>query len=173
MTMITEPMNTRRPNGRVAQFAASAEMAADLQAILVDLIELQIQAKQAHWTVIGPGFRELHLHLDEIVDAARNHADAVAERMRAVQASPDGRSDTVCHQSRLAAFPAGSETVPYVTDVIADRVATAVATARQVRDRIDAEDPATTDLLHALIQEMEKHHWILCASLPTQQDRQS
>lgn len=164
--MITDPMNTRRSNGRVPRFAASAEMAADLQAVLVDLIELQIQTKQAHWTVVGPGFRALHLHLDEIVDTARVHADAVAERMRALQASPDGRSDTVCHQSRLASFPAGSESVSYVTDVIADRVATAVATTRQVRDRIDAEDPPTTDLLHALIQDLEKHHWMLCASLP-------
>lgn len=166
MTMITEPMNTRRSNGRVPRFAASAELAADLQAVLVDLIELQLQTKQAHWTVVGPGFRALHLHLDEIVDTARGHADAVAERMRALQASPDGRSDTVCQQSRLAAFPAGTQPVPNVTDVIADRVATAVATARQFRDRIDAEDPATTDLMHALIQDLEKHHWMLCASLP-------
>lgn len=173
MTMITEPMNTRRSNGRVAQFAASAEMAADLQAVLVDLIELQIQTKQAHWTVIGPGFRDLHLHLDEIVDTARDHADAVAERMRAVQATPDGRSDTVCHQSRLAAYPAGSETVPYVADLIADRLATVVATARQVRDRIDAEDPATTDLVHALIQDLEKQHWMLCASLPASHPERS
>lgn len=173
MTMITEPMNMRRSNGRVAQFAASAEMSADLQAVLVDLIELQIQAKQAHWTVVGPGFRDLHLHLDEIVDTARDHADAVAERMRAVQATPDGRSDIVCHQSRLAAYPAGSETVPYVADLIAHRLATVVATARQVRDRIDAEDPATTDLVHALIQDLEKQHWMLCASLPASHTERS
>ena len=166
MTMITEPMNRRRSSGRIPCFAASLEMAEALQATLVDLIELQIQAKQAHWTVVGAGFRDLHLQLDEIVDTARGHADAIAERMRAVQASPDGRSDTVCRQSRLAASPAGSQTVSYVTDVIADRVATTVATARQGRDRIDAEDPATTDLLHALIQDLEKHRWMLCASLP-------
>ncbi|QGN35525.1 DNA starvation/stationary phase protection protein [Microlunatus sp. Gsoil 973] len=161
-------MNTRRSNGRVVQFVASTGLAADLQAVLVDLIELQIQAKQAHWTVIGPGFRALHLHLDEIVGTARDHTDSVAERMRALGASPDGRSDTVCRQSRLAAFPAGSAPVPQVTEVIADRVATAVATARKVRDRVDAEDPATTDLLHALIQELEKHLWMLRASLPVQ-----
>lgn len=166
MTMITEPMNSRRSNGRVPCFAASQEMAEHLQAVLVDLIELQIQAKQAHWNVVGQGFRDLHLHLDEIVDTARDHADAVAERMRAVQVSPDGRSDTVCRQSCLAAFPAGSQTVPYVTELIADRAATTVATARRARDRVDAEDPATTDLLHALIQDLEKHRWMLCASLP-------
>ncbi|MBO0811904.1 MAG: DNA starvation/stationary phase protection protein [Microlunatus sp.] len=161
-------MNIRRANGRVPRFAASAQMAAGLQAVLVDLIELQIQAKQAHWTVVGQGFRDLHLHLDEIVDTARDHADAVAERMRAVQASPDGRSDTVCSQSRLAAYPASAQTVTVVTEVIADRVATVVATARQVRERIDAEDPATSDLLRGLIQDFEKHHWMLCASQPAE-----
>jgi starvation-inducible DNA-binding protein len=166
MTMITEPMNSRRPNGRVPCFAASQEMIEQLQAVLVDLIELQIQAKQAHWNVVGQGFRALHLQLDEIVDTARDHADAVAERMRAVQAAPDGRSDTVCRQSRLAAFPAGTQPVPAVTEAIADRAATTAATARRARDRIDAEDPATTDILHALIQDLEKHRRMLCSSLP-------
>jgi len=57
--MITEPMNTRRSNGRVPCFAASQESTEYLQAVLVDLIELRLQSKQAHWTVVGQGFREL------------------------------------------------------------------------------------------------------------------
>ena len=33
----------------------------------MDLIELSLQGKQAHWNVDGHNFRDLHLQLDEIV----------------------------------------------------------------------------------------------------------
>jgi hypothetical protein len=37
-----------------------------LQAVLIDLIDLSLVAKQLHWNVTGPTFRELHLQLDEL-----------------------------------------------------------------------------------------------------------
>lgn len=37
----------------------------------VDLIELYLQGKQALWDVVGKNFRDTHLILDEIVEAAR------------------------------------------------------------------------------------------------------
>ena len=43
-------------------------VAAALQQALVDLTALSLQGKQAHWNIEGPGFRSLHLHLDEIID---------------------------------------------------------------------------------------------------------
>jgi len=70
-------------------------MSANLQRVLVDLIELHLQGKQAHWNVVGTNFRDLHLQLDELVDFAREASDTVAERMRALDSVPDGRSDTV------------------------------------------------------------------------------
>ena len=39
--------------------------AESLQATLVELIDLSLQAKQAHWNVVGPAFRGVHLFLDE------------------------------------------------------------------------------------------------------------
>ena len=66
-----------------------------LQQALVDLTDLSLQAKQAHWNIAGSGFRALHLHLDEIVDEVRLAADDVAERMTAIQAIPAGRAATV------------------------------------------------------------------------------
>ena len=52
-------------------FAASTTLSANLQKVLVDLIELALQGKQAHWNVVGTNFRDLHLQLDELVDLAR------------------------------------------------------------------------------------------------------
>ena len=65
---------------------ASPTLTNNLQAVLTDLIELHLQGKQAHWNIVGTNFRDLHLQLDEIVDAARQFADDTAERMRALHA---------------------------------------------------------------------------------------
>ena len=43
-----------------------------LQATLVEFIDLALVGKQAHWSVVGPQFRSIHLELDEIVDLARD-----------------------------------------------------------------------------------------------------
>lgn len=64
-------------------------------------MELQLQGKQAHWNVVGHNFRDLHLQLDEIVDDAREAADTIAERMRALATFPDGRSDSVAATTTL------------------------------------------------------------------------
>src|SRR5438445_1206735 len=72
-----------------------------LQLTLVELIALSLIGKQLHWTVFGPGFRELHLHLDELVDEWRELSDVVAERAVAIGFSPDGRAPAVVGQSDL------------------------------------------------------------------------
>ncbi len=91
----------RRLADEVGNFTGSPRLAADLQRVLVDLVELHLQGKQAHWNVVGPNFRDLHLALDELVDAAREGSDTIAERMRALDAVPDGRSDTVAATTSL------------------------------------------------------------------------
>ena len=73
-------------------FRASETLSENLQRVLVDLLELATQGKQAHWNVVGKNFRDTHKQLDEIVDAARGFSDTVAERMRALHALPDGRT---------------------------------------------------------------------------------
>jgi starvation-inducible DNA-binding protein len=67
----------RRPHDDIRQFEAPSSLAQDLQAVLVDLIELHLQGKQAHWNLIGTNFRDLHLQLDEIVDIAREASDTI------------------------------------------------------------------------------------------------
>ena len=99
-------ISTRRTEAEIQGFQASPGLSADLQRVLVDLIELHLQGKQAHWNVVGTNFRDLHLQLDELVDFAREGSDTIAERMRALDAVPDGRSDTVAAGTTLPQFPA-------------------------------------------------------------------
>src|SRR5262245_1502309 len=99
-------------------FRASAALAADLQQLLADLIALHLQGKQAHWNVVGTNFRDLHLQLDEIVDLAREAADTIAERMRALGATPDGRAPTIARTATLTVFPEGEQQSAAVVDLI-------------------------------------------------------
>ena len=129
--------------------------------MLVDLIELHLQGKQAHWNVVGSNFRDLHLQLDEVVDFAREASDTVAERMRALDAVPDGRTDTVSASTSLPQFPAYEHSTAEVVDLITERIYAAVDTIRAVHDTVDAQDPSTADILHQLIDGLEKLAWLI------------
>jgi starvation-inducible DNA-binding protein len=142
-------------------FQPSRQFVENLQRILVDLIELHLQGKQAHWNVIGTNFRDLHLQLDELVDFARAGSDIIAERMRALDAVPDGRSDTVVATTSLPRFPAGEHNTTEVVDRITTRIYATVETLRTVHDAVDAEDPTTADILHEQIDGLEKLAWLI------------
>jgi starvation-inducible DNA-binding protein len=154
-------MNARRTDVEIAGFQASPELSTALQRVLVDLIELHLQGKQAHWNVVGTNFRDLHLQLDEVVDFAREASDTVAERLRALDAVPDGRSDTVAATTSLPEFPAYERSTGDVVDLITARIYAVVETLRTVHDAVDAEDPTTADILHQLIDGLEKLAWLL------------
>ncbi|MGB3321949.1 MAG: DNA starvation/stationary phase protection protein [Mycolicibacterium fortuitum] len=144
-------------------FHASARLSESLQRVLVDLVELQFQGKQAHWNVVGTNFRDTHLQLDEIVVAVRGLADTVAERMRALHALPDGRSRTVSETTSLWAFPQGEVTTAEATNLITDRLEAAVSTVRDVHDSVDEEDPTTADILHVVLEQLEQYAWMVSA----------
>lgn len=153
----------RREASEVRSFQAPASLFEALQRVLVDLIELHLQGKQAHWNLVGTNFRDLHLQLDGIVDTAREASDTIAERLRALDAVPDGRSDTVVATTTVPAIPPGLIGAGEAVDLITNRVYAVVSTIRTVHDEVDAADPATADLLHAIIDDLEKQAWLLKA----------
>jgi starvation-inducible DNA-binding protein len=158
---MTTPTSLRRFDDQVREFGAPPSLPQNLQRVLVDLIELHLQGKQAHWNLIGTNFRDLHLQLDEIVDAAREASDTIAERMRALNAIPDGRSDTVTATTTLPAFPPAELNTTDVVDLVTTRIYATVDTIRTVHDEVDAADPSTSDLLHVIIDDLEKAAWML------------
>jgi starvation-inducible DNA-binding protein len=160
-TPLTNGRVNRRTETDITSFMASPTLVSALQRVLVDLIELQLQGKQAHWNVVGTNFRDLHLQLDEVVDAAREASDTIAERMRALDSVPDGRSDTVAGTTSLPGHPAGEQSTAEVVDLITTRVYATVDTLRDVHDAVDAEDPSTADLLHQIIDSLEKLAWMI------------
>ena len=171
----------RRPSGSGAKltreqhaergFTASQQLSDRLQAVLVDLLELASQGKQAHWNVVGANFRDTHRQLDEIIDAARGFSDTIAERMRALHALPDGRSDTVADTTTLPEFPQGEIATTDVIDLITERLEAVIGTCREVHDDVDDEDPTSADILHEILESLEQFAWMVSAENRTPQVR--
>jgi starvation-inducible DNA-binding protein len=151
----------RRNANHIKPFQAPASLLENLQTVLVDLVELHLQGKQAHWNIVGKNFRDLHLQLDSIVDIAREASDTIAERMRALDGVPDGRSDTVVATTTVPAIPPGLLGVTETVDMITNRIYAVVGTIRTVHDDVDAADATTADVLHAITDELEKGAWLL------------
>ncbi|WP_406273909.1 DNA starvation/stationary phase protection protein [Nocardia sp. NBC_00881] len=136
-----------------------------LRATVVDLIDLSLIAKQAHWNVIGANFRSVHLALDELVTAAREFTDAAAERCTAVGISPDGRAATVAGDSGALGIGDGWQQDADVIDAIVGNLA---AVIKRLRERIAATekaDPVTQDLFLAIAARLEQLHWMWQAQL--------
>ena len=153
MAMNADTMTTPSIN---LSFTASAALSDNLQRVLTDLIALELVGKQIHWNIVGPNFRDVHLNLDEVVDIAREGSDEVAERMRAINAVPDGRPATVSAATTVPAAPEGeiltSEGVAYIVSAIE----AVVATLRGVDEDVDSEDPTSSGIVEDLIGKLEQ-----------------
>jgi starvation-inducible DNA-binding protein len=139
------------------------EVAAELQSLLVELIDLALIGKQAHWNVEGPHFRSVHRELDELVDAWLVLGDRVAERAVTLGAAPDGRAANVAGSSGLAAFPTGHLRDTEVIDTVAERVAAVAARTRVRIDHAASRDAVTEDLLIDVAATLEQQLWMLRA----------
>ena len=146
-------------------FKASDVLAGNLQKVLTDVTALSLVGKQLHWNITGEGFRSLHLYLDEVVDIAREASDEVAERMRAINAVPDGRPATIAAATTVPAAPEGeiltSEGVAYIVSAIE----AVVATLRGVDEDVDAEDPTSSGIVEDLIGKLEQQAWFLSSEI--------
>lgn len=136
-----------------------------LQGALVDLIDLSLIGKQAHWNVVGPQFRNLHLDLDELVTVARDFSDEAAERLTAIGVSPDGRAATVSRDSGAKGFGEGWTKGAEVVASITDNLAAVIGRMRERIELTGKADPVTEDLFIGQTARLEQLHWMWQAQL--------
>src|SRR6266478_4188336 len=72
---------------------------------LADALDLALQTKQAHWNVKGPNFIALHELFDEIVDAAEEYMDLIAERVVQLGGTAEGTVQNAAKRSTLKEYP--------------------------------------------------------------------
>lgn len=129
---------------------------------LIELIDLGLLAKQAHWNIVGPMFRELHLVLDELADVARDAADEIAERAITLGHNPDGRASTIARDGQLPTLDAGSIRDTTVVSAFAAILEVVVSNLHSAIDAM-ATDPVTQDLLTSIAASLEKQAWMIRA----------
>ena len=153
------------PDFHIPLTAERRAVAVELQGALVDLLDLTLIGKHAHWNVEGRLFRSVHQELDELVDAWRRLADDVAERAVTIGASPDGQAETIAGATELEALPSGHLSDRQVLKAIADRLSDATSRARERIDRVAVEDPVSCDLLVQVAATLEKQLWMVRAQI--------
>ena len=137
-----------------------------LSARLADCIDLQLQAKQAHWNVKGPSFIALHKLFDEVADTAEEAVDLIAERIVQLGGIAEGTVRVAGQRSTLREYPlkigAGKDHADALSSALA-------ASGKLVRSAIDqaAElgDVDTSDLFTEVSRAIDKQLWFVEAHL--------
>jgi len=135
-----------------------------LQEVLVDLIDLGLLSKQAHWNVYGPNFRPVHLELDDVVEQLLEWQDEVAERISALGGNPDGRTSTVAGSTRVAPLDAGPLKDADVVKDMKDRL-TALSQAISLRFEDLDDDLPSQDVLIGIVAGLDKAAWFFRAQV--------
>jgi starvation-inducible DNA-binding protein len=134
-----------------------------LQTALYEALELKLRVKEAHWTVRGPNFSELHALFDKIASDADDYADDFAERSIALGFPVKGKAaDIAGAVSLLPPFAPATHQGP---DVLRAVIATVAKFAKNVRFAIEAtaseKDAGTSDLFTGTSRSVDKWLWML------------
>ena len=146
--------------------SARQELAATLNARLVDGLDLHSQIKVAHWNVKGPQFAALHPLFETFAVSLAGHNDAIAERAVTLGAQAYGTARHAAQHSSLPEYPQQTTRDLEHVKLLAERIElylTGLRASRAVADKHGDVD--SVDLLTGVITEFEKHGWFLRASL--------
>lgn len=141
---------------------ATRDIAAALNAILADVFALYFKAKNFHWHVSGPHFRDYHLLLDEHAQQLFAMTDVIAERARRIGGTT---LRSIGHIARLQRF--SDNDADYVTPAamlaeLREDSKMLVSRLRELHELCsEHRDYATTSLIESWIDESERRTWTL------------
>ena len=133
-----------------------------LNARLADCIDLESQAKQAHWNVKGPSFIALHELFDQIHEAVDEYADLIAERVVQLGGIAEGTVGVVAQRTTLVDYPLvltkGSEHVAALSDALAEFGRVVSVGIEEITDIKDAD---SADVLTEISRGIDKWLWFV------------
>ncbi|MCV7079373.1 Dps family protein [Mycobacterium szulgai] len=156
MTQFTIPGLTDKQGARLAEL---------LQKQLSTYNDLHLTLKHIHWNVVGPNFIGVHEMIDPQVDAVRGYADAVAERIAALGASPQGTPGAIISDREWDDYSVGRDTVQAhlaALDVVYTGV---IEDIRKSIEETEELDPVTQDMLIGQAGNLEQFQWFARAHL--------
>ena len=133
---------------------------------LADLIDLGLQAKQAHWNVKGPTFIALHELFDSVAEEIEVFVDDVAERVVALGGIAEGTIGIVGKRTKLAAYPPNITSGRDHVEALSTALATVGKAVRAAIDRAtELGDADTADLFTGISRDIDKKLWFVEAHL--------
>jgi starvation-inducible DNA-binding protein len=135
---------------------------------LSDAIDLQLQAKQAHWNVKGPNFVGLHDLFDRVAEATSGYVDLIAERGVALGGVAEGTVQVVSRRSTLPEYAVANAGWTAHVEALRTALATFGAAARRaIDDATGLKDADTADLFTEVSRGIDKLLWMVEAHLQT------
>lgn len=144
------------------EVATAQQAATDLTPFLAELQDLALKAKHAHWNIVGPNFRSIHLQLDELTDEYRTWTDTVAERIVALGVPASGQARDIA-ESTIEDLPEGPIAASDVVHLLAERLDGVIKRARSRRERLAGVDAISEGIVIDIMQGLEKQLWMLRA----------
>jgi starvation-inducible DNA-binding protein len=124
------------------------------------------QAKQAHWNVKGPSFIALHKLFDEVVDAAEEYMDLLAERVIQLGGTAEGTIQVATTRTGLKAYPLMLTEERDHVEALSSALA---AYGKGVRHAIEQSDELgdrdTADIFTEISRGVDKYLWFVEAHL--------
>jgi starvation-inducible DNA-binding protein len=137
-----------------------------LQSRLSDALDLEAQMKQAHWTVRGLNFLQLHQLFDAVHDTVEGFVDILAERITALGGVADGRVQTTADATSLYQYAletkGGEAHLHAVAAVLAQFGKSVRADIEKAAELPDAD---SADVFTELSRETDKQLWFVEAHL--------
>ncbi|RYG38548.1 DNA starvation/stationary phase protection protein [bacterium] len=136
-----------------------------LQANLLDLIKLGLSVKQAHWNLAGPQFLTIHEFLDKVYAEVQEYTDQTAERVRQLDAFPNGNADAVAASTTIEKMPLGKIKDLNAVEEVLNRIEATVKAVRERLETFEEDEVVSADLVHAHLFGLENRAWMLRATL--------
>ena len=141
---------------------ARVELIALMGQRLADVIDLQLQLKQAHWNVKGPHFIGLHELFDKIAGEIEDYVDMIAERIVQLGGIAQGTVRVAAARSRLEEYPLAIAEGRAHVEAVARALSTFGRAARVTIDEAGAlEDADTADLFTEISRGIDKWLWFV------------
>ena len=129
---------------------------------LVHGLDLERQAKQAHWNVRGPHFISLHELFDRVATQAATDSDTLAERLVALGGVADGRAQTVANRTTLPEYPIDATSGTQHVELLSQAIATYGALARDaIASATEWDDPGTADVFTQITRSLDQLLWMV------------
>ena len=143
-----------------------AKMIELLNARLADAIDMYNQTKQAHWTVKGPDFFQLHELFDKVAEAIEEGVDEIAERAVELGGVVDGTVQGVAQRTTLKPYPVDTKSGrDHLTRLSKALAAYGKNLRAAIQTAADAGDADTSDLFTQLSRGADKQLWFVEAHL--------